>query len=93
MSTSTAITQILETQLQPSYLKITDQTSFHAGHPETQKSSGGHFHIVVICEKFKNMNLMERHRLIYALLKKLLPSEIHALAIKAFTKDEWEKAK
>ena len=52
-----------------------------------------HFSIVVISDKFLNMSLIDRHKLIYKLFEKELTQEIHALQIKTHTKDEWHKDK
>ena len=52
-----------------------------------------HFSIFVISDKFLNMPLIDRHKLIYKLFEKELTNEIHALQIKTYTKAEWHKDK
>ena len=52
-----------------------------------------HFSIFVISDKFSNMSLIDRHKLIYKLFEKELTQEIHALQIQTHTKDEWHKDK
>ena len=52
-----------------------------------------HFSIFVISDKFLNMSLIDRHKLIYKLFEKELTNEIHALQIKTYTKGEWNKDK
>ena len=52
-----------------------------------------HFSIFVISDKFLNMSLIDRHKLIYKLFEKELTNEIHALQIKTHTKGEWHKDK
>jgi len=52
-----------------------------------------HFSIFVISDKFLNMSLIDRHKIIYKLFEKELTQEIHALQIKTYTKDEWHKDK
>ena len=52
-----------------------------------------HFSIFVISDKFLNMSLIDRHKLIYKLFEKELTNEIHALQIKTHTKEEWHKDK
>ena len=52
-----------------------------------------HFSIFLISDKFLNMSLIDRHKLIYKLFEKELTNEIHALQIKTYTKDEWNKDK
>ena len=56
-------------------------------------SMNNHFSIVVISNKFSNMSLINRHKLIYKLFEKELTNEIHALQIKTYTKNEWHKDK
>ena len=52
-----------------------------------------HFSIVVISDKFLNMSLINRHKLIYNLFEAELTNEIHALQLKTYTKVEWNKDK
>ena len=52
-----------------------------------------HFSIVVISDKFLNMSLINRHKLIYNLFEVELTNEIHALQLKTYTKVEWNKDK
>ena len=52
-----------------------------------------HFSIFVISDKFLNMSLIDRHKLIYKLFEKELTNEIHALQIKTYTKGERHKDK
>tara|TARA_B100000029_G_scaffold318977_1_gene311475 strand:- start:224 stop:472 length:249 start_codon:yes stop_codon:yes gene_type:complete len=49
-----------------------------------------HFSIIVISNQFNNLNLIERHRIIYDLFSKELTNEIHALQIKTYTAQEWK---
>ena len=50
-----------------------------------------HFSVFVISDKFLNMSLIDRHKLIYKLFEKELTNEIHALQIKTFTPNEWNQ--
>ena len=52
-----------------------------------------HFSIFVISDKFLNMSLIDRHKLIYKLFTKELGNEIHALQIKTYTNKEWNNNK
>ena len=49
---------------------------------------GYHFNIKIVSEKFYGKSRMERHRIIYEALGDLFPNKIHALSIKALTKEE-----
>ena len=50
--------------------------------------TGDHFSVLVISDHFKNMNLVNRHKLIYESLNQYITKEIHALQIKACTEEE-----
>ena len=52
-----------------------------------------HFSIFIISDKFLNMSLINRHKLIYNLFEAELTNEIHALQLKTYTKVEWNKDK
>ena len=89
MTTQDKIRSILKTQFTAHHVEVTDQSSLHDGHPEAQKSGGGHYAIIVVSTRFADKNLLERHRMIYQALQKELKGEIHALSIKAFSPEEY----
>ncbi len=66
--------------LEPSHLEIEDQSHLHAGHAGAQ-SGAGHFALTIASQFFKDKNEIARHRMIYAALEDLIPTEIHALSI------------
>ena len=84
------IQKLLKQKLSASYLEVRDDSDLHQGHVEAQKSGGGHFSVLVASERFDGKNLVERHRMIYDALKDI-KSDIHALAIKAYTPQEYSK--
>ena len=55
------------------------------------QNDGLHFHAIVISSHFENLSLIARHRLVQDPLKELLSSKLHALSIKTYTPQEWEK--
>ena len=57
------------------------------------RGSGDHFSIVVISDKFKNMSLVDRHRMIYSIFKDEISKEIHAMQIQTYTCKEWRDKK
>lgn len=89
MDTKTKLEIILKEKFKPSYLKIEDQSALHTGHAEAQKSGGGHFAVTIVARSFAGKSLIERHRSVNEVLKKEQQKEVHALAIKAFTPDEF----
>jgi len=74
--------------LQPTHLDIVDDSHRHAGHPGA-KSGGGHFNVTIVSPAFADKTSLQRHRLVYDALAVLMPSEIHALSIKAYTPVEF----
>ena len=78
------IQQQLEAALQPSALKIIDDSHLHAGHG----AQGGHYTVHIIAEVFEGKSLIQRHRLVYDALQDLMAGEIHALSIQAKTPTE-----
>ena len=51
--------------------------------------TGDHFSVIVISDKFKNINLVNRHKMIYESLSQYVTKEIHALQIKTYTEEEF----
>ena len=50
-----------------------------------------HFEAVVVAEKFAGLRAVQRHKLVYETLGALMGNEIHALALKVYTPDEYER--
>ncbi len=72
---------------QVSDLQIDDESHLHAGHAGAA-SGGGHFKLRIVAPEFKGLNLVARHRAVYAALNRHIPNEIHALTITALSPDE-----
>lgn len=53
---------------------------------------GVHFEAIVISPAFVGKTLLQQHRLVYATLGQRLGSaELHALALKTYTPDDWRR--
>lgn len=53
---------------------------------------GVHFEAVVISDAFAGQSLVQQHRLVYAALgDRLAREDIHALALKTYTPDAWQR--
>lgn len=72
--------------LEPTALKIIDDSALHAGHQSS--GGGGHFTLHITSSHFCGKSLIMRHRLIYQTLSDLMPHQIHALSIHATATDE-----
>lgn len=52
---------------------------------------GNHFRATVVASQFVGKSLVQRHQMVYAALGDAMRDRIHALAIRAFTPEEWEQ--
>ena len=77
------ITRRLQT-LDPTEIKIIDESHLHAGH-DGARSGAGHFALQITATVFSDKSLIERHRMVYAAVGDMMHSEIHALSIDAKT--------
>lgn len=56
----------------------------------TVTGDGSHFEAVVVSDAFRDKNMVQQHQLVYGTLGGRMESgEIHALALKTFTPEEW----
>lgn len=54
--------------------------------------TGDHFEARVVSEAFTGKSMIEQHKLVYAPLQELLKTgELHALALKTFSPEQWKK--
>ena len=59
----------------------------------TVTGDGSHFEAVVIGNVFEGMMPVKKQQMVYATVNDLITSgDLHALTIKAYTPEEWEKA-
>ena len=79
--------------LKPEKLEIIDQSHKHKGHAGWREGGGTHFDVLIVSSEFEGKSQLQRHKLVYKLLKKELENSIHALSIKAFTPDECKNRK
>ncbi len=57
------------------------------------EGDGRHWYATVISDVFGGKSLLQQQRLVYGTLgERLTSGEIHALSVKTFTPDEWQKA-
>ena len=50
-----------------------------------------HFEALVVAAEFEGKRPLARHQLVYQTLGALVGNEIHALSIRAFTPEEWQR--
>lgn len=72
-------------------LQIIDDSLKHKGHAGYKEGGESHFNLLVVSNDFDGLNRVKRHKLIYSALDDLMKDKIHALAIKAYTPEEYEE--
>lgn len=68
-------------------LDVRDDSAQHAGHAGA--SAGGHYSVTIVAAAFAGKARVARHRLVYDALADAMQRGIHALAITAFTPEEF----
>ena len=70
------------------------QTMIEAGMPGSSvqvEGDGTHFEAVVVSNDFEGKTLLERHQMIYKILGDAMKERIHALSLKTYTPEQWER--
>jgi BolA family transcriptional regulator, general stress-responsive regulator len=76
--------------LAPLYLSVEDESAQHAGHAGAA-GGGGHFRVLIVSASFRGQTPIARHQAVYAALGAAMRSDIHALAMRTFTPEEWAR--
>lgn len=77
----------LTAALAPASLTVRDDSAQHAGHAGA--AAGGHFTVTIVSDAFAGKPRVARHRLVYDALADAMQRGIHALAIVAYTPEEF----
>lgn len=77
------IDERIRSALQPSFLKVRNDSAKHHGHAGDNGSGESHFSVFVVAPAFDGMNRVQRQRAVYAALGDLMKTRVHALAITA----------
>lgn len=86
------IREKLTTALAPAELAVRDDSHKHVGHPGA-RSGMGHFHVTIVTEQFRDLALLQRHRIIYDTLDDMMHTDIHALTLDARAPDQYPPRK
>ena len=81
------IQALLEAALAPESMDLVDESHKHEGHAGA-RGGAGHYDLTIVSDRFDGVSTIGRHRLVYEALAEMMPAEIHALSIKAFSPDE-----
>jgi len=66
-------------------ITIDNESHLHS----SSQNAESHFKLILVSNDFLNMSLIKRHKHIYKILNEIMP-KIHALAIHAFTEEEFK---
>ena len=86
----------LKIMLSPEWIKERVLSALPGAQVEVIDTTGtnDHFEARVISAQFAGMPMVRAHQLVYAPLKEVLATgELHALALKTYTPEQWEKVK
>ena len=74
----------------PEFFSVIDVSEQHRGHQNFKEDVESHFEIIIVSKKFKNLNRIERHRMVNQSLREEFLSDLHSIIIKTYTKEEYE---
>jgi acid stress-induced BolA-like protein IbaG/YrbA len=55
----------------------------------TVKGEGDHFEAIVVSQQFADRSMVQQHQMVYATLGDRMGGEIHALALRTCTPEDW----
>ena len=77
----------LHEALAPAQIDLVDDSAAHAGHAGA--AAGSHYTVTIVAECFAGKARVARHRLVYDALAEEMRRGVHALAIRAYTPQEF----
>ena len=75
---------------EPEFFSVLDVSEQHRGHQNFKEDVESHFEIIIVSEKFRNLNRMERHRMVNKSLKEEFLSDLHSITLKTYTMEEYK---
>lgn len=86
MTVAESLSKKLKDSFQPSHLEILDESHKHSGNRVES-----HFQIILVSEEFQGLSSIKRHQSVYKVLAFELKNQIHALALRTYTEEEWKE--
>lgn len=84
------IRKLLTEAFRPETLGVEDESHLHEGHAGA-RDGRGHFRVLIVSDEFTDKSLLQRHRMVYKALGDLMRTDIHALAIDAWSPGELDR--
>jgi acid stress-induced BolA-like protein IbaG/YrbA len=53
------------------------------------EGDGHHFQAIIVSERFRGLNRVRQHQLVYEALGERMREEVHALSMQTFTPEDW----
>ena len=78
-------------ELEADHVEVMDDSAAHAGHLGAQ-GGGGHYRVIVVSPRFDGLSRVAAQRLVYQSLGELMTTDIHALEMRTFTPEQWERS-
>jgi BolA protein len=88
MSMKDRIESSLVLGLEPVKIEVVDESDRHQGHSGAREGGETHYRVYIVSERFAGKPKIERHRMVYALLKDELAGGVHALALQTLAPGE-----
>jgi len=89
-SAATRLRDRVRDGLAAEHVEVRDESARHVGHAGAV-GGGRHYDVTIVSARFRDRDPVARHRLVYAAVGDLIPNEVHALAIAAYTPEEWRQ--
>ena len=83
-----AIENALRDKLEAQHVAVIDQSPLHEGHVGA-RGGGGHFQVLVVSDRFRELSRIAAQRVVYEALGELMVNDIHALSMRTLTPEEW----
>ena len=72
-------------------VEVQDDSAQHRGHAGA-RGGAGHYSVLVVAGSFAGMDRVTRHRAVYGAVGDMIPAQVHALVVRAYTPEEWSAA-
>ncbi|MCC7259590.1 MAG: BolA family transcriptional regulator [Alphaproteobacteria bacterium] len=90
-SVAAQIAEKIREHIAPEHLEIIDDSHRHVGHAGARPEGETHFTLLAVSDKFLGLSRIDRHRLVHDALREELAARVHALAIRAYTPEEYAR--
>lgn len=79
---ATRIERKLAEALQPTELRVLDESAKHVGHAGARPGGETHFRVEMVAAAFAGLTRLERQRRVHAILAEELAGPVHALSMR-----------